>query len=49
MKPGPAAVPVEDAEVILEGEELSVPPALVEEGEAGAGLQDEERRQAIGG
>src|SRR5262249_24538999 len=35
--------------VVLEGEELAVPPSLVQEREAVARLNDEERGQTLGG
>src|SRR5262249_20632395 len=44
-----AAVPVEDAEVVFQKQELAVPPALVQERQSGGRLNDKERRQALGG
>jgi hypothetical protein len=49
VEPGAAAVPVEDAEVLLQGQKLAEPPALVQERKTGARLNDEERRETLGG
>jgi hypothetical protein len=49
VEPAAAPVPVEDGEVVFEGQELAVSPALVQERETGSRLNDEERWQPIGG
>ena len=49
MESRATAVPIEDAELLLQTQEPAVPPALVQERETGPPLNDEKRWQALGG